>query len=98
MTLVQALHIALSALSAVAAGAAAWLWFLSARVETPTSFSVHVVRPQFPPLSGDPMGGKYVGHAYSSDFTKLSECLGRQSRLSARAALCAGASAILQSA
>lgn len=39
---------------------AAILWFVSAIVKTPTSFSIHVARPQGlfgQPLGGDPFGG-----------------------------------------
>ena len=64
--------------------------------KTPDSFSVHVVRPREAPLGGNPMGGTYIGEAYSQDFTNLADALRRQSRLRADAAICAGTSALLQ--
>ena len=79
--------------------AAAVLWFLSASVKTPDGFSVHVVRPDSymgQPMGGNPLGGTYVGHAYSDDFKSLADALRRQSKLSALAAVCAGVSAVLQ--
>ena len=45
----------MSVLSSIAAGLAvfaAMLWFLSAIVKTPDSYSVHVVRPREAPLGG----------------------------------------------
>ena len=86
----------LSCVAAVLAVLAAVLWFMSAVVKTPDSFSVHVVRPREAPLGGNPMGGTYIGEAYSQDFTNLADALRRQSRLSAYAAICAGTSALLQ--
>lgn len=86
----------LQILSALAAIPAALLWFLSAVVKTPQSFSVHVVRPDSPPLGGNPLSGEYVGQAYSNDLVNLANALRRQSRLSGWAALCASISAILQ--
>jgi hypothetical protein len=79
--------------------AAAMLWWLSAIVKTPKSFAVHVVRPNDPmrlPLGGNPLGGAYVGNAYSKDFSVFTDALRRQSKLSALAAICAGVSAALQ--
>ena len=91
----------LTILSAIFAIAAALLWFISAVVKTPESFSIHVVRPDSfmgEPLGGNPLGGTYVGHAYSSDLVALANALRRQSKFSAWAAGCAGVSAILQAA
>jgi hypothetical protein len=85
--------------SIVFALAAAVLWFLSAVVKTPDSYSVHVVRPRSgldQPLGGDPIGGAYIGQAYSNDFVSLANALRRQSKLSAWAAVCAGVSAAPQ--
>jgi hypothetical protein len=90
--------ITLTILSALFAVAAAILWFLSAVIKTPNNFSVHVVRPQQQPMGGNPPGGTYVGQAYSDDFVSLANALKRQSKFSARAAICAGISAILQTA
>lgn len=87
---------ALTILSAIFALAAACLWFVSAIVKTPTSFAIHVVRPQWGgPLGGNPMGGTYIGHAYSKDLVSLADALKRQSKFSAWAAGCAGFSALL---
>ena len=88
----------LSIIAAVLAVLAAVLWFMSAAVKTPDSFSVHVVRPREAPLGGDPLGGTYIGQAHSQDFTNLANALRRQSRLSSYAAICAGASALVQGA
>jgi hypothetical protein len=92
---------ALTVFSALFAIAAALLWFVSAVVKTPNSFSIHVVRPDSSmgqPLGGNPQGGTYVGHAYSNDLVTLAKALRRQSKFSAWAAGCAGVSAILQAA
>ena len=89
---------ALTILSVLFAIAAATLWFVSAIVKTPTSFAIHVVRPQQQLLGGNPMGGTYVGQAYSEDLVSLANALKRQSRFSALAAFCAGISALLQTA
>ena len=86
--------------SAAAAFVAASLWFWSAKVSLPRSFSVHVSRADYggEPLGGGPFGGEYVGQAYSGDFTTLGEGLASQSRRSALAATAAGVSAFLQAA
>lgn len=86
----------LNILTAIFAFVAAILWFLSAKIKTPNSFSIHVVKPDEMPLGGNPMGGTYQGHAYSSDLIKLAESLSQQSKLSAWAAIFAGLSAIIQ--
>lgn len=88
----------LDILSALAAVAAAILWLKSAKIKTPDNFSIFVARANGSmgqPL-GDPLGATYVGHAFSQDLQNLAHALIKQSKLSARAALCAGASAILQ--
>ena len=92
------LSIALAIVSALFAFAAAVLWFFSAVVKTPKSFSIHVARPGLmgQPLGGNPLGGTYVGQAYSEDLIALASALRRQSRFSAWAAFCAGVSAIFQ--
>jgi hypothetical protein len=84
--------------SALFAIAAAVLWFMSARVTTPDSFSIHVVRSNSPfgqPL-GQPLGATFVGTAHSADLVELANALRRQSKLSAYAAVCAAASAVAQ--
>ena len=87
----------LNIITALFALAAAILWFLSAKVKTPNSFSIHVVKPNGQePLGGNPIGGTYQGHGYSSELTKLAESLSKQSKLSALAAIFAGLSAITQ--
>ena len=95
----QTWAIVLGGLSAVSALAAAVLWWLSAIIKTPGSFSIHVVRANGPfgqPLGGNPLGGTYVGHAYSQDLVTLANALRRQSRRSGWAAGFAGLSAVLQ--
>ena len=89
---------AITILSALFAIAAAVLWFVSAVVKSPTTFKIHVVNPQQQPLGGNPVGGTYVGQAYSEDLVSLADSLKRQSKFSARAAICAGVSALLQTA
>jgi len=84
--------------SAVSAIIAAILWFMSAKIKTPNHFGIYVVKPDGvmgEPL-GDPLGGKYIGHAYSSDLELLGNNLIRQSKLSAWAAIAAGISAVTQ--
>ena len=92
MTLLTCLQVASAGFAIVAGG----LWFWSVRVKFPDHYNVHVVRPDMLPLGGDPMGGKYIGHAYSSDFNDLTLALRTQSRRNALAALAAGMSAVLQ--
>ncbi len=87
----------LNIVTAIFAFVAAILWFFSAKVKTPNSFSIHVVKPNgMEPLGGDPIGGTYQGHGYSSELTNLAESLSQQSKLSAWAAIFAGLSAITQ--
>jgi len=85
--------------SAVFAIAAAILWFVSARIKTPESFSIHVARAgtlQGQLLAGGVIGSQYAGHGYSPELTALGESMCRQSKWSAAAAVCAGIAAILQ--
>lgn len=92
-------HIVLNVASALSAIVAAVFWFLSARVEVPSSFSVHVSKPDGlmgEPLGGNPLGGQHIGHAHSRDFETLAEGLQKQNRLSAWAAVSAGVAALLQ--
>jgi hypothetical protein len=89
----------LQILSSMAAIVAACLWLLSAVIKTPQSFAIYVACADSPlgtPLGDNPMGGSYVGQAYSDDLLSLANGLRRQSRLSALAAIFAGASALLQ--
>jgi hypothetical protein len=88
----------LTILSALFAIAAAVLWIFSAVVKTPTNFAIHVVRPIQPPMGVNPLEGTYVGQAYSRDLISLANALKRQSKFSAWAAICAGISALLQTA
>jgi hypothetical protein len=92
MTIVAGLQLA----SAVAATLAAAFWFWSVKVVFPDNYSVHVVRPDALPLGGNPLGGTYVGHAYSGDFEVLTEGLRTQSRRNALAAFAAAVAAVLQ--
>ena len=92
MSAITILSVLSAFLSALFAIAAAVLWFVSAVVKTPTSFAIHVVRPDQQPM-GNPMGAIYVGQAYSEDLVSLANALKRQSKFSAWAAICAGISA-----
>jgi hypothetical protein len=94
----QTISIVLGGVSAITAVVAAALWFVTARVTTPNSFSIFVARANgsFGKPLGDPLGGTYVGHAYSEDLNKLADALRRQSRLSAWAAVFAGIAAFSQ--
>jgi hypothetical protein len=82
--------------TALFAAGAAVLWYKSSVVKTPKNFAIHVAKPNHGGPLGGPLGGTYVGHGYSQELQQLGEALVRQSRLSAQAALCATASAILQ--
>jgi hypothetical protein len=66
-------------------------------VKTPTDFAIHVVHTS-KPMGGNPIGGTYVGQAYSEDLVSLANALRRQSKFSAWGAICAGISAIFQTA
>lgn len=91
----------LDVLTAIAAIIAAFLWFKSAKIKTPHTFSIYVVKPQGlfgRPLGGNPIGGTYMGNAYSNDLQDLASALMKQSKFSAIAATFAGVSAILQAA
>ena len=81
--------------AALFAFAAACFWLGSARMKTPTSFPIHVVKPNEKPLGGEPFEGTYAGHGYSKELTDLGAALIGQSRLSARAAICATVSAAI---
>jgi len=91
------MKITIDILSAVCAIVAAYIWWQSAKVKTPDKFNIHVVKPNAQPMGGNPMGGTYMGHAYGQDLNDLAGALKRQSQLSARAAIFAGAAAFLQS-
>lgn len=85
--------------SAVFAIAAAMLWFVSAVVKTPKSFSLHVARADSlhgKLLAGSVFGSEYVGHGHSPELTALGAAMSRQSMWSAAAAVCAGIAAALQ--
>lgn len=94
MTYVAAIQIA----SALSAGAAAVLWFMSARVNIPKTFPIHVVKPESfaGRMLGGPLGGEYAGFGHSKELDALAAALVRQSSLSARAACAAAAAALLQ--
>jgi len=79
----------------ITAGLAAVFWIISATIKTPSSFSIHVVKPNQKPL-GEPLGGTYMGNAYSEDLKKLAKALRTQSKWSAAAAICAALSAVSQ--
>ena len=81
--------------SAAFAVVAAVLWLKSAMVKPPSSFSIHVVRPNSLPY-GTPLGGTYVGHGHSPELNELGDALRRQSKWSAAAAGFAAASALCE--
>ena len=90
---------ALTAISTIFAIAAALLWLASARVKTPTHFSISVVRSNGAmgqPFGGNPLGASFVGQAHSQDLLDLATALRLQSKLSALAAACAAVSAFAQ--
>src|SRR5690242_15525601 len=83
-------------LSAGLAFYAAFLWYKASKIRTPTSFSIHVVKPGMRPIGGDPVGGTYMGQGYSEDLSILGESLSKQGKENAKAALFAGFAAITQ--
>ena len=89
------LTLVLDIISAVLAFLAAYYWFKSSRVKTPESFSIHVVKPSYSPMS-NPMGGTYMGHGYSGQLQELGDALKTQSKLSAYGAILAGLAAVIQ--
>jgi hypothetical protein len=64
---------------------AAIFWFWSATINTPDRFAFSVVKPDMNPL-GEPVGGEFIGHAYSPDLDKLTSKLREQSKLNRFAA------------
>ena len=95
MTLIAIINIC----SAVCGLVAAALWFVSARFNTPASFSIHVASSGSHmelPLGGDPLDGKHIGQAYSQDLVDLAGALRNQSKYSGYAASFAGIAAIMQ--
>ena len=89
---------ALSKISAVFAFAAAALWLWSAVVRTPQQFHIQVLQPNTGQRGMSLGVVNYVGYGVSPQLKELALALKRQSRLSAAAALCAAASALLQGA
>ena len=87
--------VGLQVLSAIAAGVAAYLWWKSAKVTTPGRFIITVIKPDMKPL-GEPLGGKYMGHGYSEELTRLGAALVGQSRLSGYGAQAAAVAAAFQ--
>jgi hypothetical protein len=75
--------------SAAFAIGAAFLWFRSARIETPDSFPVAVN------IIVSSYDGSASGDGSSLALSELGVALKRQSQLSAQAAICAGVAAIL---
>ncbi|RFB80381.1 hypothetical protein [Methylovirgula sp. 4M-Z18] len=87
----------LGGLSAVAAIAAAIIWFKSAQVNTPQEFKVEVLVELI--HNSDNVDGSHIfvgGHGTSRELESLGNAMIEQSRLSGRAAIWAGASALLQ--
>lgn len=80
--------------SAVAALAAALLWFRSAKVRLPSRFPMTVVAVH---LTGEPIAGAEVlSTGSSAEIDQLGRAMIRQGRLSAQAAGAAGIAAALQ--
>ena len=75
---------------------AAVLWFLSTYVETPSSFTIYIVRPHEEPFGSNYFDGTYNGQGYSEDLISLARALKRQSKLSAWVAICTALSVLLQ--
>lgn len=83
--------------SAAFAVPAAILWLKSAKVDTPDSFPISVVRPDgFGRPFGEPLGATYVGHGHSPALNELGAALRLQSKWSAWAARLAAAAAFCQ--
>jgi len=88
---------ALQWVSALCALVAAGFWLKSARIRTPSSFPISVVRPDsFGLPLGEPLGATYVGFGHSPAMNELGEALRKQSKWSAIAALAAAFSAACQ--
>ncbi len=76
---------------------AAPLWLKSAKIKTPSSFPIHVVKPDgFGRPMGDPHGATYMGQGHSPSLNELGEALRCQSKWGAAAAVFAAVSAICQ--
>ena len=90
------MEIILQILSAGSALLAAVLWLRSAKIKTPKEFRVQV----FVSVFNDPGMPSYevnaVGYGTSEELERLGNAMIEQSRLSAQAAQCAAASALLQ--
>lgn len=83
--------------SAILAVIAAVLWWISAKVKTPSSFPIAVIKPDnFNRPFGEPLGGTFMGHGHSPKLNELGENLRNQSKWSAKAAVFAAASALCQ--
>lgn len=89
----EGFRLALNILSILTAAAAAYYWLKASSVATPTSFTIHVVKPSQHVLMGP--DADYMGVGQSQELTHLARALVTQSRLSAIGARFAGASAIL---
>jgi hypothetical protein len=84
----------LEIISAIFGGLAALLWFMSARVKTPTSFSITVHVANTP--SHLAIGPYQTSYGESAELNALGKAVVRQSKLSSLAALCAGLAAAFQ--
>lgn len=76
----------------------AYFWYKSTRITLPEKFSIHVVRPTTGlghPM-GQPMGGEFVGMAYSNDLLQLAEGLKNQGKWNTQAACYTGIYVLLQ--
>jgi Flp pilus assembly protein TadB len=89
----------LNVVSAIAAIAAAVLWWKSARVKTPQRFSIMVKHLHGLPdttIMGDSTVGAPIGEAESPELQQLAAALQAQSKLSSHAAKCAAVAALAQ--
>ena len=82
--------------STIFAFLAAVLWLYSATIKVPKNFDISVI-PSMATREGYPAEDPNFATGFSHDLVELGKGLARQSRVSARAAMCAAISAGLQS-
>ena len=92
---VRAVLIVLQIASALFAFLAAYWWWKSAKVMTPSRFRITVIKPSMGILGG-PMDGTYMGEGYSQELTQLGSALSLQARLSGKGARYAAIAAGIQ--
>lgn len=84
----------LSWASAIAAGVAAILWFLSARVKIPSTFPIEVISVHT--MAEQIIGAEVISAGSSPEIDQMAASLIWQSKLSGYAAIAAGLAAALQ--